>query len=103
MCIVYKVSPLSYMIMKRLVTIPHIGLVNIVARQTLVQEFLQADANPEAVSDELFRMLEDPQYRDRLRTGFEAVRNNLGPGNGARHMAELVLSLLAKQPVSDNQ
>ena len=103
MCIVYKVSPLSYMIMKRLVTIPHIGLVNIVARQALVQEFLQADANPEAVSDELFRMLDDPQYRERLRTGFDEVQNNLGPGNGAQHMAKLVLSLLAKQPISDNQ
>jgi len=102
MCIVYKVSPLSYMIMKRLVTIPHIGLVNIVARQALVQEFLQADANPEAVSDELFRMLDDPQYRERLRAGFDEVRSNLGPGNGAQHMAELVLSLLAKQPISDN-
>jgi lipid-A-disaccharide synthase len=103
MCIVYKVSPLSYMIMKRLVTIPHIGLVNIVARQSLVQEFLQADANPEAVSDELFRMLDDPQYRERLRAGFDEVRNNLGPGNGAQHMAELVLSLLSKQPVFDNK
>jgi lipid-A-disaccharide synthase len=102
MCIVYKVSPLSYMILKRLVTIPHIGLVNIVAREALVQEFLQADANPEAVSDELFRMLDDSEYRQRLRAGFEEVRNNLGPGNGAQHMAELVLSLLAKQPVSDN-
>ena len=103
MCIVYKVSPLSYVIMKRLVTIPHIGLVNIVARQALVPEFLQADANPEAVSDELFRMLDDPEYRERLRAGFNEVRNNLGPGNGPQHMAELVLSLLAKQPITDNQ
>jgi lipid-A-disaccharide synthase len=102
MCIVYKVSPLSYMILKRLITIPHIGLVNIVAREALVQEFLQADANPEAVSDELFRMLDDSEYRQHLRAGFDEVRNNLGPGNGAQHMAELVLSLLAKQPVSDN-
>jgi lipid-A-disaccharide synthase len=103
MCIVYKVSPLSYVIMKRLVTIPHIGLVNIVARQALVPEFLQADANPEAVSDELFRMLDDPEYRERLRAGFNEVRNNLGPGNGPQHMAELVLSLLAKQPITDNR
>jgi lipid-A-disaccharide synthase len=94
---------LSYVIMKRLVTIPHIGLVNIVARQALVPEFLQADANPEAVSDELFRMLDDPEYRERLRAGFDEVRNNLGPGNGAQHMAELVMSLLTKQPVIDNR
>ena len=100
MCVVYKVSPLSYMIMKRLVTIPHIGLVNIVAREALVQEFLQADAKPESVSDELLHLLDDAEYRARLRAGFDEVRKNLGVGNGAQNMAELVLSLLAKQPLT---
>jgi lipid-A-disaccharide synthase len=101
MCIVYKVSPLSYLIMKRLVSIPHIGLVNIVARQALVQELLQDEANPENLSSELFRMLEDQHYRERLSAGFDEVRKNLGPGNGPQHMAELVSSLLAKQPVTE--
>jgi len=100
MCIVYKVSSLSYLIMRRLVTIPHIGLVNIVARRAVVQEFIQSDANPTAVSDELLRMLDDPEYRLRLRAGFDEVRQNLGTGNGAQNMAELVLSLLAKQPIT---
>ena len=100
MCIVYKISPLSYMIMRRLVTIPHISLVNIVARRALVQEYLQADANPETVSSELFRMLDDPGYRVRLRAGLDEVSKNLGAGNGAQNMAELILSLLAQQPVT---
>ena len=99
MCIVYKISPLSYMIMRRLVTIPHIGLVNIVARRALVQEYLQADANPETVSSEFFRMLDDPEYRVRLRAGLDEVSKNLGAGNGAQNMAELILSLLAQQRV----
>ena len=103
MCIVYKVSPLSYLIMRRLVTIPHIGLVNIVARQAVVQEYLQADANPENLSGELFRMLDDPQYRVDLSAGLDIVRKNLGAGNGAQNMADLVLSLLAKQPISGDQ
>jgi len=99
MCVVYKVSSLSYLIMSRLITIPHISLVNIVARTPVVQEFLQADANPETVSGELFRLLDDPEYRLRLRAGFDLVRDNLGTGNGAQNMAELVLSLVAKQPL----
>jgi lipid-A-disaccharide synthase len=99
MCVVYKVSSLSYLIMSRLITIPHISLVNIVARTPVVQEFLQAAANPETVSGELFRLLDDPEYRLRLRAGFDLVRDNLGTGNGAQNMAELVLSLVAKQPL----
>ena len=107
MCIVYKTSPLSYMILSRLITIPHIGLVNIVAREAVVKELLQSDANPDFVATELFHMLNDPDYRQRLRAGYDKVRVNLGAGNGARNMAELVLSLLpeqtAQQPLTPKQ
>ena len=94
MCIVYRVSPLSYAILKRLVTIPHIGLANIVAGDSVVREFLQSDANPEAVSAELFELLDNAEYRARVKTGLESVRENLGEGGGARNMAQLVLSLI---------
>jgi lipid-A-disaccharide synthase len=98
MCILYKVSALTYQIMKRLVTIPHIGLVNIVARDAVVKEFLQADANPQNVSRELFDLLENGEYRARIDSGLERVRENLGSGNGARNMAELVLAMSTNKP-----
>ncbi len=98
-CIVYKTSPLSYMILSRLVTIPHIGLVNIVAREAVVKELLQAEANPDAVAAELFHLLDDQDYRQQMRAGYDKVRTSLGTGNGARNMAELVLSLLPEQTV----
>ena len=41
MVIVYRTSPLTYQIGKRLVTIPYIGLVNILAEKELVPEILQ--------------------------------------------------------------
>ena len=97
MCILYKVSTLSYQIMRRLVTIPYIGLVNIVARDAVVKEFLQADANPQKVSQELFDLLENHEYRARIDSGLERVRENLGDGNGARNMAELVLAMSTKR------
>lgn len=96
MCIVYKMSPLSYWIMKRLVTIPHIGLVNIVAQKAVVRELLQAAATPAAVAGELRRLLDDDAYRADIREGLETVRHNLETGNGASNMAELILSLLAQ-------
>jgi len=96
MCIVYRMAPLSYQILKRLVTIPHISLVNIVARREVVRELLQAEANPAEVSRELLRLLDDADYRASIAKGLDEVRHNLESGNGARNMAELVLSLLAK-------
>jgi len=96
MCIVYRVSSLSYQILKRLVKIPHIGLVNIVAQQAVAREFLQAEANSNNLARELFTILEDDDYRAQIHSGLQRVRRNLGTGNGAQNMAELVLSLLAK-------
>ncbi|MBT8435829.1 MAG: lipid-A-disaccharide synthase [Gammaproteobacteria bacterium] len=97
MCILYKMSWLSYLIMSRLITIPHIGLANIVADKAVVKEFLQQDANPDAVSRELFELLENQAYRDQVKQGLKQVRDNLGSGDGARSMAKLVLSLLDQQ------
>jgi len=97
MCILYKMSWLSYLIMSRLITIPYIGLANIVADKAVVKEFLQQDANPDAVSHELFELLENQTYLDQVKKGLKQVRENLGAGDGARTMAKLVLSLLDQQ------
>ncbi len=94
MCILYKLSGLSYSIMKRLVTIPHIGLANIVAGGAVVREFLQQAAQPDAIGAELFALVENLEYREQVLSGLERVRENLGAGDGARNMAQLVLSLI---------
>ena len=94
MCILYKISWFSYSIMSRLVTIPHIGLANIVSGEAVVKEFLQREANPEAISRELFELLDNQEYREQVKTGLRRVRENLGAGDGARNMAQLALSLL---------
>ena len=96
MCILYRMSALSYAIMRRLITIPHIGLANIVAGGPVVREFLQRDATPGAVGDELFRLLDDGAYRREVKAGLARVRDNLGEGRGAENMARLVISLLEK-------
>jgi lipid-A-disaccharide synthase len=97
MCILYKISWLSYSIMSRLVTIPYIGLANIVADKAVVREFLQQDANADTVSRELFELLDNQAYREQVKNGLKRVRENLGAGNGACNMAQLILSLLATQ------
>ena len=94
MCILYRMSGLSYQIMKRLITIPHIGLANIVAGRGVVREFLQSEANPRAVADELFELVDNADYRKQVQHGLASVRENLGAGDGARNMAQLVLSLI---------
>jgi len=101
MCVVYKVSSLSYLILRRLVRIAHIGLVNIVAQRSVARELLQSEANAKNIAAELFEILGNDDYRARIRDGLRQVRQNLGSGNGAENMAELVLSLLPETAQAD--
>lgn len=94
MCIVYRMSPLSYLIMSRLIKIPHIGLANIVAGKPVAREFLQDEATPENISAELTALIEDRNYRRQVIAGLAAVRENLGTGDGSQNMAQLVISLI---------
>ena len=94
MCIIYKMSWLSYQIMSRLITIPYVGLVNIVVNQSIVREFLQGNATVANISAEIFRLLEDSDYRNTMIQNLSLVRENLGEGAGSKKMAKLVLSFL---------
>ena len=60
----------------------------------MVREFLQDEANPENLGRELTALIDDKDYRQQVITGLERVRENLGSGDGARNMAQLVISLV---------
>ena len=94
MCIVYKMSGFSYQIMSRLITIPHISLANIVSGKRIVREFLQENANPVTVTQELYELLENHEYNNQMKSDLAQIREKLGEGDGARNMAQLVLSLI---------
>ena len=87
-------SPLSYAIMSRLITIPHVGLVNIVAGKSVVREFLQNDATVDNISREMLKITEDRDYHEQIKNDLLIVRENLGEGDGSGKMAKLVLSFL---------
>jgi lipid-A-disaccharide synthase len=94
MCIIYKMSGISYAVISRLITIPHIGLVNIVASKSVVREFLQKDATVDNVGREMIRIIDDRDYRKKIVNDLQIVRENLGEGGGSARMARLVLSFL---------
>lgn len=94
MTIVYRVGHVNYYLMKRLITVADIGLVNIVAGRRIVQEFVQREARPAAIADELARLLQDRQYADTVRNDLAEVKRRLGAGGANRRIAELVVELL---------
>ncbi len=94
MAILYKVSPLTYALLRPLIRIPNIGLANIVAGRRIVEEFVQGAATPKAVSREIGRILDEPAHATCIRRDLAEVREKLGPGGGVERMAELACGML---------
>jgi lipid-A-disaccharide synthase len=94
MAILYRVSPLSYAILKRFILVPDIGLVNIVAGHRIAQEFVQDQATPANLALECARLLSDTPYREHMRARLGVVREKLGEGGGSRRVAEMAKELL---------
>lgn len=85
LAILYKMAPLTYAIGRRLVKVPFIGLVNIVAGESVAREFIQHEATPENLSAELLRLLRDGDYAARMREQLSRVRERMGePGCSGR-------------------
>ena len=94
MVIIYKLSPLTYQLAKRLVKVDNIGLCNIVAGKTVVQELIQDDANSEKIAAEISRILVDKTYNTAIKQNLAEIRAKLGAGEASRNVAKLALTLM---------
>jgi len=95
MVITYRVHPISSYIAFRLVKVPWVGLVNLVADYEVAPEFLQSRAKADALADGVLPLLdpENPATR-RQRTGLQLVRDRLGAPGAADRVADLAAGLI---------
>ena len=90
--ILYKSSPVSFWIAKRVVKIPNIGLPNIVAGRQIEPELLQDDCTPENIAATALKMLE-PERFAQLQRDLQEVKEKLGEPGAVKRVAELVLRM----------
>jgi len=95
MVIIYKLSPLTYQLAKRLVKIDNIGLCNIVAGETVVKELIQDEANPSEISEEIAALLSNTDYRDAVMEKLAGVRAKLGGGGASKNVAHRMLEMIS--------
>jgi len=103
MAIVYKISWLSYFILKFMVSIDRIGLVNIVADKFVVKEFLQGKARPKKIAAEILHILSDKNYNDTMRQELSLIRDKLGDSSGTTHVAQLAYDMINKQSANERK
>ena len=74
MVVAYKVAPLTYRILKRLVTSAYISLPNLLAERLLVPEMIQDAATPEALAQLLAPLLDGGEVQTE---GFDVIHRAL--------------------------
>jgi lipid-A-disaccharide synthase len=96
----YRVSPLTAWIGRRLITTPHLALVNVVAGRRVVPELVQDQVTAEGLADAVRPLLTDDRANEAMRRELAAVRAALGAPGASARAAEAVLALLAGRPAA---
>ena len=103
MVIVYRMAPLSYQLARRVVSLDTIGMVNLIAGETIAPEFVQDAFTPEAVAREAISMLTDRDRAARIRAGLASVRARLGGPGASRRAAEAILRMVRERGAESTQ
>lgn len=99
---VYRVSPLTYLLGRSRVKVPYFAMVNLIAGQQIVPELVQQDFTADSLFIQLDKILLDGPARDAMLRGLAGVRvrlrgSNLDGRNAVEHAADAVLELLQGQ------
>ena len=91
MAVGYRLHGLTYRLARRLVRVPHVALVNLVAGRRLVSEFVQDAFTEAALVAEARRLLSEAGADQR--EGLAEVRRRLGPPGASDRAAKAVLAV----------
>jgi lipid-A-disaccharide synthase len=72
--VVYRVSPLTYAIAKRVVDVPHVAMANLIAGSRVVPELIQNDFTAANIVEHLESLLPDGEHRESMIQGLAVVR-----------------------------
>ena len=95
MLIVYKISPITYRIFKKIVNFTYAGIANVIAEKEICREFIQNEATPKNIAYELEKILYDLNYINDMKGQMGIIKEKLGGKNGSAAAAQLAAKLLA--------
>lgn len=90
--VAYRADWLSYKIIGSMVKVPYVSLPNLIAAKSLVNEYIQAEATSDNLSDEILSLCEDEHRRNNQLRAFAEMREELQLPS-SRMAAEAIASL----------
>lgn len=91
--LLYRLSPVTFMLGKLLVNLTHVGLPNIVAGREVIPELLQGQVTPVNIAKELTSLLEDSVRRNTMIDDLHAVKEALGGEGAVKRVAQVVANV----------
>jgi lipid-A-disaccharide synthase len=94
MVIIYRVSPITYLIGRMLVKIKCFGLANIVVGRKVVPELLQGEVTPQRIALEAKKILQDHIKREEIKDEFRRITDKLGGKGASQRVAHIALQMV---------
>ena len=91
--LLYRLSPVTFMLGKLLVNLTHVGLPNIVAGREVIPELLQGEVTPVNIAAQLNSLLDDSARRNTMIEDLHHVKEALGGAGAVERVAQLVASV----------
>ena len=106
--VVYRISPLSYAVAKRVVDVPHVAMVNLIAGKRIVPELIQGDFTADRVVSQLRPLVENEDARARMRANLRQVGEMLrseqsAVGRVAQITSELMRRRMMRQRLTPEE
>jgi lipid-A-disaccharide synthase len=97
MVVAYRLAPLSYAIMSRMIQVDYVALPNLLTDKAYVQEFIQHDISAETLSSALLSYVEQPALAAEVKNAFRQLHGQLAQ-NASEKAAAVVLQLAGCEP-----
>ncbi|KPK92536.1 hypothetical protein AMJ80_06535 [bacterium SM23_31] len=94
MVIIYKMSPITYRIARFMVSMPYIGMANIVHGKKVVPELIQNDVKSGKIAGVVVQLLSDKTLYSQIKNKLRRTRNLLGKPGAAGRAVDLLLEIL---------
>ena len=96
LAIVYRTSAVTYWLLKRMISIPYIGLPNIVAGERIVPECIQAQACAAGLAAAIQPFIESQELRQATVEKLRGLKNLLGSKQPSREIAGVIEAIVKK-------
>ncbi len=96
MVVIYKINQLSYMVGKRVIKVPFVSLVNLIAGKEIVPELIQTEANPKKIVHQMRKIRDNKLGYYKTVKALQKVKLRLGKPGAAHRAAIAIIDELRK-------